>query len=331
MEGGALISAQHISKRFLVKNSPIPSQRIYLKALEDVSIDVFPGETVGVVGESGCGKSTLGRCILGLQSIDGGHVFYRGTEISTCKGKQWQAYRKKLQLIFQDPYASLNPRMSIYQSVRAPLDVFHIGTQAERTEKVKEILDYVGLGREHMDKFPHEMSGGQRQRVAIARAMILMPEFIVCDEPVSALDVSVRSQVLNLMRKMQRERNLAYLFISHDLSVVRYLCDRVAVMYLGTFCENASKRELFENPVHPYTKTLLSAIPIPDVCEREKRITLTGDVPSPLDNISGCRFHNRCPYATDLCRKEVPPKVQISDSHDVCCHRALEFASQALS
>lgn len=291
-----------------------------VRAVDDVSFILHAGETLGLVGESGCGKSSLGRTILRLQPAAGGEVLFRGRDIQKLSEKEMRSLRQKMQLVFQNPYASLNPRMTVLESVRAPLDAFHIGTREERYERSREILKEVGLESHQINRYPHEFSGGQRQRVVIARAMITQPDFIVCDEPVSALDVSVRAQVLNLMQNMQRERNVAYLFISHDLSVVKHISDRIAVMYLGKIVELASRDELYEHPMHPYTEALLSAIPIPDADERPKRIILQGDMPSPLKPPGGCRFHTRCRYAMDCCRTQEPQFVYDKQGHGVACH-----------
>jgi oligopeptide/dipeptide ABC transporter, ATP-binding protein, C-terminal domain len=319
-----LIETEKLRKYFVEEKKFSVKKTRVLKAVDGVNLKIYPGETVGLVGESGCGKSTLGRTILNLYPPTNGVVYYRGENLSSFGlngANKMRDMRRKMQMIFQDPFASLNPRMTIMRSVRAPLDVYKIGTMQERKEKVESLLEYVGIGKEHVNKYPHEMSGGQRQRVVIARAMILNPEFIVCDEPVSALDVSVRSQVLNLMKDMQKDYNLSYLFISHDLSVVRYLCDKVAVMYLGRIVETASKEELFTHPVHPYTKALLSAIPIPDIsAKKNKRIILQGDVPSPLAPPEGCRFHTRCPHASKSCSEAEPYMHKLSDTHYVACN-----------
>jgi len=321
-----LLEVKNMRKYFLTRKG-FSRSRGYVKAVDDVDLLIREGETLGLVGESGCGKSTLGRSILRLHSITDGEIYYRGDAIHEYSQKRFKRYRQKMQIIFQDPYASLNPRMTIFESVRAPLDAFSLGNAAEKKERIKEMLDNVGLSSEHIYKYPHEMSGGERQRVVIARAMILYPEFVVCDEPVSALDVSIRSQILNLMRKMQRKYNLSYLFISHDLSVVRYICDTTYVMYLGKFVEQASTEELFNHPLHPYTRALLSAIPVPDVNVRKRRIILEGDVPSPLNPPNGCRFHNRCAYSKHQCSEIDPPLVAINDEHKVACHRAKELVS----
>lgn len=318
-----LLDVVDLKKYYPVNKTIIKEKRKYLKAVDGINLRIYKGETVGLVGESGCGKSTLGRTILKLHQLTDGAIWYKGNQIELYGFEDMRELRKDMQMIFQDPFASLNPRMTIFDAVKAPLDVFKIGTDEERTDKVKKLLNYVGLGENHIYKYPHEMSGGQRQRVVIARAVISNPEFIVCDEPVSALDVSVRSQVLNLMKDMQENMQLSYLFISHDLSVVRYLCDRIAVMYLGRIVEIASKKELFENPIHPYTKALISAIPIPDVKVKTKRIILKGDVPSPIDPPTGCRFHTRCPYATKECAEVMPELKDINSQHQVACIHAI--------
>lgn len=297
-----------------------------VKAVDHVSLSVRKGETLGLVGESGCGKSTLGRTILRLIPATEGQVMYNGEDILTYDKKKMWEMRRKLQIIFQDPYSSLNPRMTVYDLISAPLEVYKVGTKEERREMVEEILQEVGLDKQYLNRFPHEFSGGQRQRIGIARALILNPEFVVCDEAVSALDVSVRAQVLNLMRNMQQKKNLTYLFISHDLSVVRHISDRIAVMYLGSVVEVAEKAQLYSNPMHPYTKALLSAIPLPDVKKKRQRIILEGDVPSAYNPPSGCKFHTRCPYATDRCRQEAPVLQEVEKGHKAACHRALELA-----
>lgn len=292
-------------------------------ALDDINLTVYEGETLGLVGESGCGKSTLGRTVLQLIEPTSGSVQYRGQELTVLKKSQLRTMRRKMQIIFQDPYGSLNPRMSIYQTIKAPLDVFGLGSEEEKRQKAADMLEHVGLSARYLDRYPHEFSGGQRQRVGIARALILNPEFVVCDEAVSALDVSVRAQVLNLMQDLQKEFSLTYLFISHDLSVVKHISDRVAVMYLGAIVELAPKDDLYNKPTHPYTQALLSAIPIPDVGQKGRdRILLSGDVPSPFNIPSGCRFHTRCPYATERCKTECPALREIAPGHFVACHEA---------
>lgn len=275
--GAPLLEIHDLQKHFLVKKSFSAQNRVYLKAVDGVDLTMEKGETIGLVGESGCGKSTLGRTILKLHSVTGGQIVYEGKDITKYTPDQMMEYRRKMQLIFQDPFASLNPRKTIMQSVEAPLDLSHDIPKAERRERVIKMLDVVGLGEKYLNKYPHELSGGQRQRIVIARALINNPEMVVCDEPVSALDVSVRSQVLNLLKDLQEQMNLAYLFISHDLSVVQYICDKVAVMYLGKIVEIANKEDLFTKPLHPYTKALLSAVPIPDPGLEKKKKLLVYD------------------------------------------------------
>lgn len=320
-----LLETKNLSKYFTGKKGLLNRQPAQVKAVDHVSLTVNKGETLGLVGESGCGKSTLGRTILRLIPATEGQVLYNGEDILTYDKKKMWEMRRKLQIIFQDPYSSLNPRMTVYDLISAPLEVYKIGTKAERREMVEEILQEVGLDRQYLNRFPHEFSGGQRQRIGIARALILNPEFVVCDEAVSALDVSVRAQVLNLMRNMQQKKNLTYLFISHDLSVVRHISDRIAVMYLGSVAEVAEKAQLYSNPMHPYTKALLSAIPLPDVKKKRQRIILQGDVPSAYNPPSGCKFHTRCPYATDRCKQEIPVLRQMEKGHQVACHRTEEL------
>ena len=320
-----LLETKNLSKYFTGKKGLLNRQPAQVKAVDHVSLTVNKGETLGLVGESGCGKSTLGRTILRLIPATEGQVLYNGEDILTYDKKKMWEMRRKLQIIFQDPYSSLNPRMTVYDLISAPREVYKIGTKAERREMVEEILQEVGLDKQYLNRFPHEFSGGQRQRIGIARALILNPEFVVCDEAVSALDVSVRAQVLNLMRNMQQKKNLTYLFISHDLSVVRHISDRIAVMYLGSVAEVAEKAQLYSNPMHPYTKALLSAIPLPDVKKKRQRIILQGDVPSAYNPPSGCKFHTRCPYATDRCKQEIPVLRQMEKGHQVACHRAEEL------
>lgn len=320
-----LLETKNLSKYFTGKKGLLNRQPAQVKAVDHVSLTVNKGETLGLVGESGCGKSTLGRTILRLIPATEGQVLYNGEDILTYDKKKMWEMRRKLQIIFQDPYSSLNPRMTVYDLISAPLEVYKIGTKAERREMVEEILQEVGLDKQYLNRFPHEFSGGQRQRIGIARALILNPEFVVCDEAVSALDVSVRAQVLNLMRNMQQKKNLTYLFISHDLSVVRHISDRIAVMYLGSVAEVAEKAQLYSNPMHPYTKALLSAIPLPDVKKKRQRIILQGYVPSAYNPPSGCKFHTRCPYATDRCKQEIPVLRQMEKEHQVACHRAEEL------
>lgn len=321
--GSPLIELRDVRKYFQ-KGAWTPGKRQCVKAVDGFSLKIYDGQTVGLVGESGCGKSTLGRTVLNLYPATSGSIAYQGEQIEKLSFKQMRPFRKEMQMIFQDPYASLNPRRTIIQSMEEPLELFHLGNKAERREQASALLNEVGIGKEHLDKFPHELSGGQRQRITIARSMILNPRFVVADEPVSALDVSVRSQVLNLMQRFQGEYDLSYLFISHDLSVVRYLCDRVVVMYLGKIVECADKHELFDHPAHPYSQALISAIPVPDVHRKTRRIVLEGDLPSPADPPSGCVFHTRCRYAAEECRTVCPELMSINGTHQVACHRAGE-------
>lgn len=323
-ENQILLETKDLKKYFAGKKGLFNMNPPVVKAVDNINLTIHKGETLGLVGESGCGKSTLGRTILKLIPMTSGQVIYNGEDIASYSKKQMWEMRKKMQIIFQDPYSSLNPRMTVYDLVSAPLEVYGIGSASERKEMVISILNDVGLDKQYLNRFPHEFSGGQRQRIGIARALILNPEFVVCDEAVSALDVSVRAQVLNLMRKMQEKRNLTYLFISHDLSVVRHVSDRVAVMYLGSVVEIAGKHDLYGSPKHPYTKALLSAIPIPDANRKRNRIILEGDVPSAYRPPEGCKFHTRCPYATERCKSEVPQLRPAGDGHLVACHQIQE-------
>lgn len=315
-----LLEVQKVKKEFVTSKSLTGKPLKIVHAVDSVDLTIYEGETIGVVGESGCGKSTLGRCILQLIRPTAGNVLYRGEDITKLSKEQMRQMRRKMQLIFQDPYASLNPRMTVLELIMAPLEAFGIGTMEERVQRVKEIMELVGMPENMMNRYPHEFSGGQRQRIVIARALVLNPEFVVCDEPVSALDVSVRAQVLNLIQELKKKKHLTYMFISHDLSVVKYISDRIAVMYLGRIVEIAEKNELYNNPQHPYTKALLSAIPIPDVDNKMKREILTGDVPSPLNPPSGCYFHTRCKYATERCKTECPVLHDVGNGHMVACH-----------
>lgn len=315
-----LLKVEDLKKYFVSPKQFLGGPAKTVKAVDGVTFDIYKGETLGVVGESGCGKSTLGRTLLRLHEPDSGRITYDGLDLMSLSAKEMREYRRKMQMIFQDPYASLNPRMTVKELICASLDVFEIGTKEERIEKVLAIMDKVGLQPEYLNRYPHEFSGGQRQRIMIARALVLDPDFVVCDEPVSALDVSVRAQVLNLMHDLQEELSLTYLFISHDLSVVRYLCDRVMIMYLGKPMEIATKDELYNHAQHPYTQALLSAIPIPDVDAHKERIRLSGDVPSPYNPPKGCRFHMRCAYARPECGKIEPKLVDTGNGHMVACH-----------
>ena len=309
-----LLEIRNVKKYYPVKKVR-NGEDISVKAVDQIDLTVNQGEIVGLVGESGCGKSTLGKTILKLHDITGGQILFHGEDITNYTEKQMRPLREKIQIIFQDPYASLNPKKKVVQSVMTPLDVSGKYTKEEKLKKVIDILNEVGLSEKFLEKYPHEMSGGQRQRVVIARALINDPELVICDEPVSALDVSVRSQVLNLLKDLQKERNLTYIFISHDLSVVEYLCDRVAVMYLGRIMELADKKQLYGNPLHPYTRALLSAIPVPDIHAKKDEIILQGEVPSPLNPPKGCLFSTRCAYATERCHKQAPKLVELTDEN----------------
>ena len=307
--------------RNLVKHFPIESSDDVVKAVDGVSFDIKSGETLGLVGESGCGKSTVGRCLLRLHEPTSGEVFFEGKNIVGLPNREMQLLRREMQIIFQDPYASLNPRLSILSIISEPLKIHGIGSKTEREAKTADLLKKVGLDPNYMRRYPHEFSGGQRQRIGIARALALNPKLIICDEPVSALDVSVQAQVVNLLQDLQAEFGLTYLFISHGLAVVEHISNRVAVMYLGKIVEIAEGRELYDNPLHPYTKALLSAIPVPDPKKKRERIVLKGDVPTPINPPSGCRFRTRCPFAIEDCAKIVPELREISPDHFAACIR----------
>ncbi|GGP07803.1 ABC transporter ATP-binding protein [Oceanobacillus neutriphilus] len=292
-----------------------------LKAVDDVSFYVYEGETLGIVGESGCGKSTTGRAVKGIYGITEGKVTFNGKNITSMNKRERKQFARDAQMIFQDPYSSLNPRMTVGELIGEGIDIHGLMRGKKKVKRIYELLDLVGLNKEHINRFPHEFSGGQRQRIGIARALAVDPKFIVCDEPISALDVSIQAQVINLLEDLQREFQLTYLFIAHDLSMVRHISDRVGVMYLGKLIEMASTEELFTNPMHPYTKALISAIPVPDPIQEEKRETiyLKGDLPSPMNVPSGCPFRNRCPIATKECAEEVPAFEEKTDGHRVAC------------
>jgi oligopeptide/dipeptide ABC transporter ATP-binding protein len=314
-----LVKVVNLVKYFPVRAGVLKRVVAWVQAVDGVSFIIREGETLGLVGESGCGKSTVGRTLLRLLDATSGTVEFDGQDIFNLDRAAMKAMRRNMQIVFQDPYASLNPRKPICDSIKAGLDIHKIGAPKERADITMEMLRKVGLEGSHANRFPHEFSGGQRQRIGIARALVLKPRFVICDEPVSALDVSIQSQVLNLLRDLQDEFGLTYLFIAHNLSVVEHISDRVAVMYLGKIVESASKRELFCNPLHPYTKVLISAIPIPKPNQKKERIIPQGEVPSPLNPPPGCRFHPRCPLATEICQQSEPEFREVSSGHWVAC------------
>ena len=318
-----LLEVRNLRKYFPVRSGLFHRVTGQVRAVDGVNFVIEHGKTLGLVGESGCGKSTLGRAILRLHEPTAGQVLLEGEDFTALGPKELRAERKRMQIVFQDPFASLSPRRTVAQIIREPLDVHKIGTPDERRQRVIELLDVVGMGPEVRDRYPHEFSGGQRQRIGIARALALNPKFIVADEPVSALDVSVQSQVLNLIAKLKRERGIAFLFISHDLAVIQHVSDEIGVMYLGKIVERAAVDELYRDPKHPYTRALMSAIPVPDPEHKSKRITLGGDVPSPMNPPSGCPFHTRCPDVMPLCSAQMPKTIDVGTMdtvHEVTCH-----------
>lgn len=320
-ERQVLIEVKDLKKYFKVGKNAV------LKAVDGVNFKIYKGETLGLVGESGCGKTTCGKTVMGLYEATGGQVIFDGTDIHSLNRREKKEFTKRAQIIFQDPYSSLNPRITVGDIIGEGIDIHGLCHGKEREEKIHELLELVGLNREHASRFPHEFSGGQRQRIGIARALAIEPEFIVCDEPISALDVSIQAQVVNLLIELQQKKNLTYLFIAHDLSMVKHISDRVGVMYLGNMVEFASSDELYAEPLHPYTTALMSAIPIPDPdAEKEKkRIPIEGEIPSPINPKPGCRFAARCRYATDQCRQETPELAEVKPDHFVACHRTMEL------
>lgn len=310
-----ILEVKNLKKHFRVGKQLV-------QAVDGVSFDIFRGETLGLVGESGCGKSTVGRTLIRLYDATSGSVKFNGQDVYKLQGKGLKSFNRKMQMIFQDPYASLNPRMTVMDIIAEGIDIHGLARGETRRDRVIELLETVGLNAEHADRFAHEFSGGQRQRIGIARALAVEPDFIIADEPISALDVSIQAQVVNLMRKLQKERGLTYLFIAHDLSMVKYISDRVGVMYLGKMMELADSSELYEHPLHPYTQALLSAVPIPDpeTARTRERIILEGDVPSPINPPSGCPFRTRCPHVMDICSKVVPAWQEARPNHWVACH-----------
>ncbi|MDO5044228.1 MAG: dipeptide ABC transporter ATP-binding protein [Coriobacteriia bacterium] len=323
-----LLEVKHLSKRFPIGSGLLSGLSGHVSAVDDISFDIKPGETLGLVGESGCGKSTTGKCLIRLEEPSDGTITFDGKDVGTMNKRELKDFRKEMQFIFQDPYASLNPRMTIDEIVSEPLVIHKVmDSKAERTARVKELLKVVGLNPEHINRYPHEFSGGQRQRIGIARAFALQPRLVICDEPVSALDVSIQAQVLNLLKDLQEEYNTAYLFIAHDLSVVQHISDRVAVMYLGNIVEISDWKSLYQKPHHPYTQSLLSAVPLPDpdIQRARKRIVLEGDPPSPSNPPSGCRFHTRCPIAQEICSQEKPVLKEVGPGHQCACHFAKPY------
>jgi len=329
---GSLVELQHVKKYFPIRKGVLQREVARVHAVDDVSFAVNEGETLGLVGESGCGKSTLGRTIVRLLEPTDGEIVFRGTHIESFGARRLRPLRREMQMVFQDPYASLNPRKRVGSIVGDPLKIHGLGNKRERKAHVEELLEAVGLSPEHYNRFPHEFSGGQRQRIGIARALALRPKLIVADEPVSALDVSIQSQMLNLLEDLQDEFRLSYIFIAHDLGVVRHVSDRIAVMYLGKLVELSPAEELYQRPIMPYTEALLSAVPIPDpdLAAGRERIVLEGDVPSPIDPPSGCRFHPRCRYATQVCSDVEPPLVDYGNGHLAACHHPLNVDQATL-
>jgi oligopeptide/dipeptide ABC transporter ATP-binding protein len=315
-----LLEVKGLKKYFPIRAGLLGKTQGFVKAVDDVSFTVHEGETLGIVGESGCGKSTTGRSIIRLLEPTAGDVVFKGQNLTGLKGEELRKMRRDLQIVFQDPYASLNPRMTVGAILEEPLKIHGLAGTTERRQRVKDLLDIVGLTEHHYNRYPHEFSGGQRQRIGIARALITKPKLIVADEPVSALDVSIQSQILNLMKDLQEQFQLTYIFISHDLSVVRHISDRVGVMYLGRMVELAPKHELYDNPQHPYTQALLSAVPHPDPREVRERIILSGDVPSPANPPTGCAFHTRCHACMEICKTDRPELKQTTEGHWVACH-----------
>ena len=313
------VEVKNLKKWFLIGKSPLGKKEA-VRAVDDVSFYIKRKEVLGLVGESGCGKTTCGKVILRILDPTDGAIFFDGQEISHISRKEMLKFRKRMMIIYQDPFGSLDPRMTIGQTIAEPMEVHKIGSKREQEERVIDIMEKVGLFPDQINRYPHEFSGGQRQRIGIARALATNPEFIVADECVSALDVSIQAQIINLLQDLQKEFGLTLLFVAHDLSVIKHICDRIAVMYLGKIVETATKKELFNNPKHPYTRALLSAIPIPDPKLRKRGEILTGDVPSPINPPSGCRFHTRCPYAKAICKEEEPKLETSNNTHYVACH-----------
>jgi oligopeptide/dipeptide ABC transporter ATP-binding protein len=331
--GAPLLELRHVKKYFPIKKGVLQHEVARVHAVDDVSFAVREGETLGLVGESGCGKSTLGRTIVRLLEPTDGQIVFRGTEIEDLGPRQLRPLRREMQMVFQDPYASLNPRKRVGSIIGDPLKIHSMGDKGERKATVEQLLETVGLSPEHYNRFPHEFSGGQRQRIGIARALALRPKLIIADEPVSALDVSIQAQMLNLLEDLQNEFRLTYIFIAHDLGVVRHVSDRIAVMYLGKLVELSPAEELYSRPIMPYTEALLSAVPVPDpdLARKRERIVLEGDVPSPINPPSGCRFHPRCRYATQVCKEVEPPLTDYGNGHLAACHHPLNVDAATLA
>lgn len=322
-----ILSIRHLCKDFKLRGDGFMGTPKTLHALSDVSLDVYEGETLGIIGESGCGKSTLGRCIVQLHRATSGQILYKGQDISHLKGAELKTMRRNIQMVFQDSYSSLDPRFTAARAIEEPLRIYNlVPDKKEREQIVFDLMKEVGLDVQHFERYPHEFSGGQRQRINVARALVLDPKVIVCDEPVSALDVSVQAQVLNLFRHLQRDRGLTYVFISHDLSVIKHISDRIAIMYLGRVVELCPAHRVYENPLHPYTKALLSAVPPESPFQKTEEIKLTGEITSPVGDMVGCPLASRCPYATDRCRAERPALEEVEQDHFVACFRYHEIA-----
>jgi oligopeptide transport system ATP-binding protein len=333
-DGDVLLQAEHVVKHFPIKRGILIQREVaQVHAVDDVTLEIRQGETLGLVGESGCGKSTLGRCFVRLYPLTAGKIVFDGRDISRLSRRRMRPLRRELQIVFQDPYASLNPRKRVGSIIGAPLQIHGVGDRAERRQRVQELLEKVGLSPEHYNRFPHEFSGGQRQRIGVARALALRPKLVIADEPVSALDVSIQAQVINLLADLQEEFDLTYVFIAHDLGVVRHVSDRIAVMYLGKIVEISPAEELYQRPIMPYTEALLSAVPLPDPRESaaRERIVLEGDVPSPINPPAGCRFHPRCRYATDVCQQIEPPLTDYGNGHFAACHHPLNVDQETLA
>ena len=316
----AILEVRHLKKYFVLKKTLMGKPLSTLKAVDDVSFNIMPGETLGIVGESGCGKTTMGRTVLKLHQPTAGQIFFKGVDIAEYKAKQMRPLRKQMQIVFQDPYSSLPPRSTVGNLLAEAVRVHNIVPEPEIKDYVLNLMESCGLRDYYYDRYPHEFSGGQRQRICIARALSVNPELVVCDEPVSALDVSIQAQIINLLKKLQKERNLTYLFISHDLSVVKYISDKIGVMYLGSMVEFGNKKDIFDNPLHPYTRALFSAVPNPNPREKSKRVVLKGDIPSPANPPMGCKFHTRCPNATEICKHIAPVYKEYEPGHFVACH-----------